>query len=41
VDGQPSALEPGSVAGLPLGKSLALENASSTQALRYLILKAR
>ncbi|QRN95214.1 cupin domain-containing protein [Archangium violaceum] len=41
VDGQRVALEPGSLVGLAVGKTLALENASSETALRYLIIKAR
>jgi quercetin dioxygenase-like cupin family protein len=40
VDRQQLLLEPGSVVGLPLGRSLSLENASPTAPLRYLIVKA-
>jgi uncharacterized cupin superfamily protein len=40
VDGAPAPIGPGSVVELPLGKTLALENGSATQPLRYLIVKA-
>jgi len=41
VDGEPQALEPGTVVWLPLGKHLALENGSQDAPLRYLIVKAQ
>jgi quercetin dioxygenase-like cupin family protein len=41
VGGEPRGLQPGAVVELPFGKSLALENASATEPLRYLIIKAR
>jgi len=39
VADDPTPLAPGSVVFLPLGATLALENASSTAPLRYLIVK--
>jgi len=36
----PLGLQPGVVAQIPLGQTLALENGSSRQPLRYLIVKA-
>ncbi|RYG82190.1 cupin domain-containing protein [bacterium] len=41
VDGEPRSIEPGSVTALPLGSRLALDNASPSAPLRYLIVKAR
>lgn len=41
VAGQPVPLQPGAVVELPFGKSLALENGSDAEPLRYLIIKAR
>lgn len=41
VDGEPRSAEPGSVTAVPLGSRLALDNASPTAPLRYLIVKAR
>jgi quercetin dioxygenase-like cupin family protein len=41
VDGAPFELRPGALVELALGKTLALENASETDPLRYLIIKAR
>jgi mannose-6-phosphate isomerase-like protein (cupin superfamily) len=41
VDGKRVALRPGTVVPLALGQTLALKNGSKTQALRYLIIKAR
>ena len=41
VDGERVALKAGAVVPLALGQTLALENRSKTQALRYLIIKAR
>jgi quercetin dioxygenase-like cupin family protein len=40
VGGEPQELRPGAVVELPFGKSLALENGSDTEPLRYLIVKA-
>lgn len=40
VAGAPSPLQPGAVIHVPLGHTLALENASANQSLRYLIIKA-
>jgi mannose-6-phosphate isomerase-like protein (cupin superfamily) len=39
--GSPVALRPGVVVEVPLGRTLAIENASSDLPLRYLIVKAR
>jgi uncharacterized cupin superfamily protein len=41
VDGVPRSVLPGCVVALPFGSTLALENASPDQPLRYLITKAR
>jgi mannose-6-phosphate isomerase-like protein (cupin superfamily) len=41
VDGVPRPIEPGALVELPLGKTLALENGSELEPLRYLIIKAR
>lgn len=41
VGGERRDLKPGTVVELPFGKSLALENRSDTEPLRYLIIKAR
>lgn len=41
VAGAPVSLQPGVVVQIPLGHTLALENESSRQPLRYLIVKAR
>lgn len=41
VGGSPRALQPGALVELPLGDTLALENGSETEPLRYLIIKAR
>lgn len=40
VDGEEQALRAGDVVFLPLGSSLALENRSAVDVLRYLIVKA-
>ena len=41
VGGEARALRPGAVIELPFGVSLALENGSESEPLRYLIIKAR
>lgn len=41
VDGAARLVLPGSVVALPFGSTLALENATTDQPLRYLITKAR
>jgi quercetin dioxygenase-like cupin family protein len=41
VDGTAHALEPGALVHLPLGAVLAIANRSSSEPLRYLIIKAR
>ena len=41
VDGDARPLTPGEVVFLPLGSSLAIENRSGEEPLRYLIIKAR
>jgi len=41
VDGAPMPLQPGAVVPLALGGTLALENGSPQQPLRYLIVKAK
>lgn len=41
VDDKPNAVVPGRVVGLPLGARLSIDNASPTEAFRYLIVKAR
>jgi mannose-6-phosphate isomerase-like protein (cupin superfamily) len=40
VEGSPLPIQAGTVVQLPLGQTLALENASSDRPLRYLIVKA-
>jgi quercetin dioxygenase-like cupin family protein len=40
VQGDPEPLQPGSVVYLPLGATLSLRNLSTTEPLRYLIIKA-
>jgi quercetin dioxygenase-like cupin family protein len=40
ANGQASAVGPGGVIELPLGEILAIDNSSSEQPLRYLIIKA-
>lgn len=41
VNGTPREITPGSITALPLGSTLALDNGSPTEPLRYLIVKAR
>ncbi|HEX6764009.1 MAG TPA: cupin domain-containing protein [Polyangiaceae bacterium] len=41
VDGRPRGCVPGDAVGLPLGSTLAIDNASSTEPVRYVIVKAR
>ena len=41
VGGSPLLLQPGVVLEIPLGQTLALENASPESPLRYLIVKAK
>jgi mannose-6-phosphate isomerase-like protein (cupin superfamily) len=41
VAGEPITLAPGATVFLPLGETLALENASASEPLRYIIVKAR
>ncbi|MCK6587007.1 MAG: cupin domain-containing protein [Polyangiaceae bacterium] len=41
VDREPRELKPGVCVEVPFGKSLALENGSDVEPLRYLIIKAR
>lgn len=41
VAGVPASLHPGAVVQVPLGHTLALQNESPDQPLRYLIVKAR
>lgn len=41
VNGAPAELGPGRVVELPLGQTLEISNASSSEPLRYLIVKAR
>jgi quercetin dioxygenase-like cupin family protein len=41
VNGSDRVLEPGTLVELPLGETLALENGSASEPLRYLIIKAR
>ncbi len=41
VGGSPAAMQPGVVLEIPLGQTLALENASPEHPLRYLIVKAK
>jgi mannose-6-phosphate isomerase-like protein (cupin superfamily) len=41
VGGSPVVLQPGVVLEIPLGQTLALENASPERPLRYLIVKAK
>jgi uncharacterized cupin superfamily protein len=41
VNGATTAMKPGVVVEVPLGHTLALENASSERPLRYLIVKAK
>lgn len=41
VQGQPTACVRGSAVALPLGRTLEIDNASRTEPLRYLIVKAR
>ena len=41
VGGSPTPIQSGAVVQLPLGQTLALENASADRPLRYLIVKAK
>ena len=41
VSGKPQTLQPGSVVSLPLGDQLELRNTSTSEPMRYLIVKAR
>jgi mannose-6-phosphate isomerase-like protein (cupin superfamily) len=41
VGGSPKVIQPGVVVEVPLGQTLALENASPEHPLRYLIIKAK
>ena len=41
VGGSPMVIRPGAVLEIPLGQTLALENASPERPLRYLIVKAK
>ncbi len=41
IGGEPSAFAPGTVVYMALGQTMALENGSPTEPLRYLIIKAK
>jgi quercetin dioxygenase-like cupin family protein len=41
VDGRPHPAIPGTAVALPLGSTLSIDNASTTESVRYLIVKAK